>query len=162
MFKIVNSDSDLARKTKYGAWLRVIGQDLSSRSFVRFVIEVEEMVFVVRGLDAKGKMSARKGILRESVGKKSTDLPVNKSENVSGADTVRYTRDELDRLERKWWWAKGTARDGTPDIKTLSESLRTIGKFLDSGRFKVPHKCDTGRDGNRQTSFGIGQDVPRC
>ena len=128
MFKIVNSETDVSGTSNYAGQLRLIGQDLSRRSVLRFVIERDDTMFLVRVLDKKNTRP-RKSILRGRVGK--TLAVPSKNEVVSDAAVICYTRHDFERLERKWWAAKTTGTNRLPDIKSLAESLRTLGKFLD-------------------------------
>jgi hypothetical protein len=126
MFKIAGSNNDVATSANsYARWLRVIGQELSRLQFVCFEIEIEDNAFLIRrDASSKGKpgQPARKNW--------SSLLGANRKETSEG-DVICYTLDDLEELDTKRMATRRGA-GGTPDVHSLGEALRTVGRFVDA------------------------------
>lgn len=119
----------------YARSLRAIGQDLTDLYPEKLEIERRGEDFVVRGLCAKGRLEAEqprpgrtslKELLAQDIANWSSE---SKSTSVSFART--YNSEDIARLDE----AGSRHRAGTeklPDIRSLGELLRTVGKLIEA------------------------------
>ena len=99
----------------YARWLRVIGQELSSRPFVRCLIEVDDRLFVVRTFRQAEQVPLRNCILNEPIRNRWASLLGKNAKKVSGDETIHYTVDDLEELD----WTEGIK----DIIKDLEQAL---------------------------------------
>jgi hypothetical protein len=129
MLKIADSHSPVAtNENSYARWLRVIGQELSCLKFVCFEIEAEDSGFLIRRVNGK-ENGGKPG--QSSVRKALASLLGNSCKETASGEAVRYTLDDLEQLDRKRM-ATRTGTGGTPDVHSLGEALRTVGRFVDA------------------------------
>lgn len=142
MFKFVDSaDLDLVTgSTCYARWLRVLGQELSLLNLVCFEVECDEGVFMVRAIRADEDGASSKGQLGESVRKAWHSLSGKNPQEADDDPVLSYSVDDLKEFE-KHWIAKRTNVPGTPDIYSLGEMLRTVGRFVDARGARLLKIC---------------------
>ena len=128
----------------YARVLRVIGQDLADLLPERLAIELRGEEIVAHGFCTKSRMEeieaagARVGI-KKLLDKVSDALirPPNREPDLEFVPFSRtYNVSDIDRLDNQATSQRG-GYGGMPDIYSLGERLRTIGKVIDgqNGRF---------------------------
>ena len=122
----------------YARTLRVIGQDLADLFPENLAIEAQGDGFVVQGLCAKGRIgNGASTTTLASVSRLFGRVLAALARGPGGEPDLEfvpfsrtYSAGDIERLERKQT-AQRTG-GGMPDIYTLGERLRTIGKVVDS------------------------------
>jgi hypothetical protein len=107
------------KETAYDRALRAIGQALEGQEFKVVDVKSSGANYIVSGDTAK--VTA----LRALLAKWQRRPPLH-----NGAFKVRYTLDDIAKLESKGQARRG-ASNGTPDFRSLSTLLRTVGAYLD-------------------------------
>lgn len=127
----------------YARALRVIGQDLASLVPENVAIELQGDTFVAHGLCAKTRMegvacsSSGRGLKKVLAGIAAIVRPQPREPNLEFVPFTRtYRFADLERLDESAA-AHRDHRGGMPDIYTLGERLRTIGKLIDARHGKV-------------------------
>jgi hypothetical protein len=95
---------------------------------------------VVRTFRQAEQVPLRNSILNEPIRNRWASLLGKNAKKVSGDETIHYTVDDLEELDRKWA-AKKTGTNGTPDIKSLAEAFRSVGKFVDARDGRLLRIC---------------------
>jgi hypothetical protein len=120
----------------YARALRVIGQDLAAFLPENLAIEFHGEDFVANGLCAKSRMPERTSSwtgVKKLVDRMSEIIRVPKHE--PDLEFVPFTRTysphDIERLDHQKIDHRG-AEGGMPDIYSLGERLRTIGKVIDA------------------------------
>ena len=126
----------------YARALRVIGQDLAALLPENLAIELHGEDFVANGLCAKGRVEEQAGSAWTGV-KKLVDRVgdiirvQNHEPNLEFVPFSRtYKLDDIERLDREQSNHRGDDT-GLPDIYSLGERLRTIGKVIDAQNGRV-------------------------
>lgn len=148
----------------YARTLRVIGQDLANLLPENLAIELHGDEFIATGLCAKSRMDEQSSTtwtgVKKLIGRVSDIMRVpNHEPDLEFVPFSRaYSLDEIERLDQHGTKQRGY-ESGMPDIYSLGERLRTIGKVIDAqnGRvvkiFKDLHQVIfeyQGADGNTQ------------
>lgn len=123
MMRLLNSDgSDKWSLTgiQYQVALRCIGQDLTPLLLESLEISLEDRDFVAQGLRIV------------STGQGGRAQPTSSRE----AFTRRYAPEEIKRLD-ELGASRKTGVQSTPDAASLSESLRTVGRMVDSKKGRL-------------------------
>jgi len=127
----------------YARALRVIGQDLAALVPENLAIEVQGNDFIANGLCSKTRMeqlnstSAWTGV-KKFVDKVTGIIRVSNHEPTLEFVPFNrtYNRSDIDRLDSQETNRRG-GDGGMPDIYTLGERLRTIGKVIDAQNGRV-------------------------
>ena len=127
----------------YARALRVIGQDLAGLVPENIAIELQGDTFVARGLCAKNRMdgiacSSSTRALKQVLARIAAIVrPRPREPNLEFVPFTRtYQFADLERLDESAAVRRGHP-GGIPDIYTLGERLRTIGKLIDARHGKV-------------------------
>jgi hypothetical protein len=111
--------------SSYALRLRALGQDLEARQVQEFDLRIEGEKFVVRGKGRfpNGKLGSKllAACWRRLGGK--------------GSSSIEYSRHDLERLESEGV-AKRENSHQTPEFHSLSQTLRTVGLYLDHTEFR--------------------------
>jgi hypothetical protein len=152
--KLQSEKPEVSEKPDYARALRVIGQDLSALYPESVEIIVSGADFIVRGIagtDLGAKMVDSEGVLQKIWRKlvrrtPKTDLSQAPASEIPFQRT--YTPHDINRLDEDWAALRGTTTRRIPDIYSLGERLRTIGRLVTSlgGRL-----LKVSRDMNRVT-----------
>lgn len=132
------------------AWaLRTIGQDLGDLLLDELEVELKDDEFVAQGRCTRSKSPVARSKPRIVIIKDfcmdllSGDAATKGEEAQSETATLvrTYTRKDITRLDQVGA-RRSTGRVMVPDIRSLGESLRTIGRYVDSeeGRLVRLHK----------------------
>jgi hypothetical protein len=125
--------------TNYSQVLRAIGQDLEERSLNVFELEIKgsDNFVSVREIQSERNTGSRSSkefrlsgflrTLRKQEPKRSSDETAGSLESET---ELRYTQDEIDRLEQKGQSRRGSA-SGSPELLSLSQILRAVGTYID-------------------------------
>ncbi|HEX7231268.1 MAG TPA: hypothetical protein VF452_12810 [Candidatus Binatia bacterium] len=123
--------------------LRVIGQDLARLVPENIAIELQGDTFVAHGLCAKNRMEDRVSPLSLCAVKKFLTgmarmlRPPSREPDLEFVPFTRtYKVSDLDHLDESATGRRGN-RDDIPDIYTLGERLRTIGKVIDGHNGRI-------------------------
>lgn len=118
--------------------LRVIGQDLAALVPESVTIELRDEAFVAQGLCTKSRIDDANPSslmsLKKAFGKMAAAIirpPMREPELEFVPFSRTYNADDINRLDRQATQHRGRA-DAIPDIYTLGERLRTIGKVIDA------------------------------
>jgi hypothetical protein len=162
-FKILTSPSP----GTYARALRAIGQDLADLFTDTLEIELHGEIFVVRGQCAKNRLDARqpkpqrknlKDFCADMLAGDVTSLTRN-NHSAAIPFNQRYAPEDINHIDEIGMRRRFTAGK-IPDIRSLAEMLRTIGRLVDGqeGRlvkiFKDAHRIVfefTGSDGKPRT-----------
>jgi hypothetical protein len=125
----------MANLDYYTRCLRVIGEDLLRFTPETLEIQLTEDAFLVQGTSVvKPRDSSHGGVrnvlkswskLLEKKPEKDIDQPALKGFK------VRYTPQDIDKLDEEWAGKRGQTGK-TPDLYSLAEILRTVGRYIDS------------------------------
>ena len=123
--------------------LRVIGQDLADLMPENLAIELHGNEFVANGLCTKSRIEDTSSTTLWGNLKKLFDrvagiirAPVREPDLEFVPFSRTYNANDIDRLDRLGTNRRGTA-NGLPDIYTLGERLRTIGKVIDAHNGRI-------------------------
>jgi hypothetical protein len=123
--------------------LRVIGQDLAALVPESVTIELQDQEFVAQGLCTKSRMqesgASSLASLKKAFGKMASAIvrpPMREPELEFVSFSRTYRSDDIDRLDTQATQQRGRA-DAMPDIYTLGERLRTIGKVIDARNGRI-------------------------
>jgi hypothetical protein len=123
--------------------LRVIGQDLAVLVPESVTIELQDQAFVAQGLCTKSRMqesgASSLTTLKKALGKMASAIvrpPMREPELEFVSFSRTYRSDDIDRLDTQATQQRGRA-DAMPDIYTLGERLRTIGKVIDARNGRI-------------------------
>lgn len=123
--------------------LRVIGQDLAALVPESVTIELQDEAFVAQGLCTKSRMeesnASSLASLKKAFGKMASAIvrpPMREPELEFVSFSRTYKTDDIDRLDKQATQHRGRA-DAIPDIYTLGERLRTIGKVIDAHNGRI-------------------------
>lgn len=123
--------------------LRVIGQDLAALVPENVAIEVDGDNFVARGLCTKNRIDDQTSAapltkLKKFVGKMSAAVarPAHEPDLEFVPFTRTYNITDIDRLDNIGTNRRSDA-ESMPDIYTLGERLRTIGKVIDAQNGRI-------------------------
>jgi hypothetical protein len=126
-----------AHSAEYARALRVIGQDLADLFPERVEIETVGDRFVVsgEGRDKAQRMVASGGRsvpgLKKLLRRNSAADAVDTSLSIIHF-TRSYTAEDINLLEKRGIFHRKTGGDGKPDLYSLSERLRMIGRIVDA------------------------------
>lgn len=131
----------------YARALRVIGQEVSKLRPVMLDIEMTGDTFVVRGTCAENAQHSFCGDEANTLEDWLNQLEQNPDEELDGSSgkgfELRYSRQDIDMLDQEWARLRGSVNKkpelwSFPKIWSLSELLRTAGRYIDSagGRLK--------------------------
>ena len=127
----------------YARALRVIGQDLADLVPENVTIELQDGTFIAQGLCTKSRIDEKNASslasLKKAFGKMAAAIvrpPIQEPELEFVPFTRTYNSDDIDRLDEQATNQRGYT-DGMPDIYTLSERLRTIGKVIDARKGRI-------------------------
>jgi hypothetical protein len=123
--------------------LRVIGQDLADLMPENLAIELHGNEFVANGLCTKSRIKDQSsttpwGSLKKLFDKLAAIIraPTREPDLEFVPFSRTYNADDIDRLDRQGTNRRGVA-NGIPDIYTLGERLRTIGKVIDAHNGRI-------------------------
>jgi hypothetical protein len=123
--------------------LRVIGQDLADLMPENLAIELHGNEFVANGLCTKNRIKDQSSTTPWGNLKKLCDrvaaiirAPTREPDLEFVPFSRTYNADDIDRLDRQGTNRRGAA-NGIPDIYTLGERLRTIGKVIDAHNGRI-------------------------
>jgi hypothetical protein len=119
--------------------LRVIGQDLADLMPENLAIELHGNEFVASGLCTKSRINGQSStILKKLLDKAAAIIrvPAREPDLEFVPFNRTYNADDIDRLDRQGTNRRGAA-NGIPDIYTLGERLRTIGKVIDAHNGRI-------------------------
>jgi len=123
--------------------LRVIGQDLAALVPENVTIELQDEAFVAQGLCTKSRMEesgpSSLASLKKAFGKMAAAIvrpPMREPELEFVSFSRTYKADDIDRLDKQASDQRGRA-EFAPDIYTLGERLRTIGKVIDARNGRI-------------------------
>ncbi len=127
----------------YARALRVIGQDLADLVPENVTIELQDETFIAHGLCTKSRIDEKNASslasLKKAFGKMAAAIvrpPIHEPELEFVPFTRTYNSDDIDRLDEQATNQRGYT-DGMPDIYTLGERLRTIGKVIDARKGRI-------------------------
>jgi hypothetical protein len=119
--------------------LRVIGQDLADLMPENLAIELQGNEFVAHGLCTKSRINDQSSTILKKLFDKVAAIirvPAREPDLEFVPFSRTYNADDIDRLDRQGTSRRGVA-DGIPDIYTLGERLRTIGKVIDAQNGRI-------------------------
>jgi hypothetical protein len=119
--------------------LRVIGQDLADLMPENLAIELHGNEFVAHGLCTKSRIKDQSSAILKKLFNKVAAIirvPAREPDLEFVPFSRTYNADDIDRLDRQGTNRRGAA-DGIPDIYTLGERLRTIGKVIDAQNGRI-------------------------
>jgi hypothetical protein len=123
-------------RDQYARALRAIGQDLADFFPERLEIEMSGENFVARGRRRPGASAWRNN--EERVIQRALSQP---SPQVQQSPFVRtYTPDDIDHLD-EMGRARRTDADQRPDLYSLAERLRMIGRIVDEKNARLENLC---------------------
>jgi len=124
--------------------LRVIGQDLAALVPESVTIELQDEAFVAQGLCTKSRMeesgTSSLASLKKAFGKMASAIvrpPMREPELEFVSFSRTYGTDDINRLDTQATQQRGGRADAMPDIYTLGERLRTIGKVIDARNGRI-------------------------
>ena len=127
----------------YARALRVIGQDLAALVPENVAIELDGDNFVAHGLCAKNRIEDQTSAapltkLKKFLGKMGAAVtrPAREPDLEFVPFTRTYNITDIDRLDEIGTNRRGAA-ENMPDIYTLGERLRTIGKVIDAQNGRI-------------------------
>jgi hypothetical protein len=131
---MIEQTSDFHART-----LRVIGQDLAELMPENLTIELHGNEFVAHGLCTKSRIQDQNSTILKKLFDKVAAIirvPTREPDLELVPFSRTYNTDDIDRLDRQGTNRRG-AVDGIPDIYTLGERLRTIGKVIDAHNGRI-------------------------
>lgn len=119
--------------------LRVIGQDLADLMPENLAIELHGNEFVAHGFCAKSRIKDQSSTILKKLFDRVAAIiraPTSEPDLEFVPFNRTYNADDIDRLDRQETNRRG-APNGIPDIYTLGERLRTIGKVIDAHNGRI-------------------------
>jgi hypothetical protein len=125
----------MAESQHWARSLRVIGQDISKFKPGFLEIELTGDTFVARGSSVERDPNPCPSSLRNVLSSCLKLLEKNPKKDSDQSSlrpfSLRYTPQDIDKLDEEWARRRGTA-DKNPDLYSLPELLRTVGRYIDS------------------------------
>lgn len=136
----------MAQSPSYAQLLRPVGQMLEGLEVESFVLQVEGDDFIVQGRQrARKSPQAQEKTLRVvwQILRGREASPKEPAAASAGALELRYTRDDVARMEREGQ-SRRREPGQTPEAHGTSQILRAVGAFVDhkGGRFLAVSKRD--------------------
>ncbi len=132
---------------QYACALRVIGQDLAELLPESLTIEMSGDNFIARGCGrtkpSESKADGERGLTRKFWQKLAERSP--KAEPASSTFTRTYTPDEINKLD-EIGRARRTYSAQRPDLHSLAERLRMIGRIVDEKNGELVNLSDDGNN----------------
>lgn len=126
----------MAEPHNYASSLRVIGQDISKFRPLSLEVQLTGDVFLVSGTSHNLKVQEPPprgtwNVLDSWIKPLRKKPPNDESQPSVTTFSLRYTPADIDQLDQVWAANRGKT-EKTPDLKSLPELLRTVGRYLDS------------------------------
>jgi len=123
----------------YARVLRAIGQDLEELRPESVAIKHKRKNFIVRGRCRATSLAGKADAVRlplierlwEKIRRRDSDATAPEAQDRTVSFLRRYTRDDIDRLDQSKQ-SQRTAPTANPDVHSLGEMLRTIGRIIDA------------------------------